>query len=133
MRNTILVATAGGAADETAEYVVGIAAALNANLVVLHVADFEDETDADELLERFSAHATKKHVEAITVKRHGEVVDAIITTADKYDVALIVMGASQGKVLSKWLSSNVFDATSVPVVVIPHNWMQDEDDDDQSR
>lgn len=130
MRNTILVATAGGAADETAEYVVGIAAALKANLVALHVSGFGDDEEADELLDRFTSHAAKKGVEAITVRRYGEVVDAIITCADQHDVALIIMGASQGKVLSKWLSSDVFDSTSVPVVVIPHNWMDDEDDDD---
>lgn len=130
MPNTILVATAGGAADETAEYVARIAAALMAKLVVLHVADFEDDDAARELLERFAEQARKKHVEAITVKQHGEVIDAITTTARRYDVAMIVMGASQGSVLSKWLSSRVFDATSIPVVVIPHNWMQDENESD---
>lgn len=126
MKNTILVATAGGAADKTAEYVVGIAAALKAKLVALHIVEVSDEDDSNEVLERFRSHGKRKDIDVVTTKRTGDVVQNIIDSAREYDAAVIVMGASQGMVLSKWLSADVFEQSTIPVVVIPHHWMDDE-------
>ncbi len=126
MKNTILVATAGGAADKTAKYVVGIAAALRANLVALHIVEVSAEDDSIEVLNRFRSQGKRQDVDVVTAKRCGDVVQNIIDCAREHDAAVIVMGASQGKVFAKWLSSDVFEQSTIPVVVIPHHWMQDD-------
>lgn len=125
MKNNILVATAGGAADKTAENVVGIADALQANLVALHIVEVSEEDASDDVLERFKKYGTRKRTEVATARRHGDVVQNIIDCARECDAAEIVMGASQGKVLSRWLSSEVFEHSTIPVVVI-HHWMEGE-------
>lgn len=126
MTNAILIATAGAAADKTAEYVVGIAASLKAKLIALHVVGIGDDDESVDVLARFESHAARNEVEIHTEKRVGDVVNSIISCAKDHDAALIVLGASKGKVLSQWIGANVFDNSTVPVVVIPHHWIDDD-------
>lgn len=126
--NKILFATAGGAVDETAEYIAGIAESLDAYLVVLHVTDYSCDDEVDDVFDRFAIHACRYDVEIKTLKTTGDVVEGIMRTAKEQDVSLIVMGASRGKVLSRWTSSVVFGSSSIPVLVIPHDWTEDDNE-----
>jgi nucleotide-binding universal stress UspA family protein len=53
---------------------------------------------------------------------HGDVVSQIIEYANENKIDLIVMGASQGKVVSQWISADVMGRTAPPVVVVPHQF-----------
>lgn len=53
--------------------------------------------------------------------KKADIVSAIIDTAVELSADLIIMGASQGKVVSEWLSADVLRRSEIPVVVIPHD------------
>lgn len=49
-------------------------------------------------------------------------VEQIVLCAEQSGIDLIIMGASQGKVISEWLSADVLGHTDTPVLVIPHEF-----------
>lgn len=115
----ILIATAGPpAAHKTAEYLLSIAKRFNAGVTALHVL-FEGETaeSGEETLRIFQGWGQKLGVPVDTVLSQGEIVEEIIENSHGH--ALIVMGASEGRVVSEWLSSNVRHKCEVPVLVVP--------------
>lgn len=117
----ILVPTAGcTAAAEAADYVMQIALAIGADVVVLHVIKPGGSKEAGELSLQYFADAGEKndvHVECQF--REGAVIHNIADFAEENDVDLIVMGASQGRVVDQWLSSDIRNSTSIPVLIIP--------------
>lgn len=117
----ILVPTAGcTAAAETADYVMQVARAINADVVVLHVIKSGGSKEAGELYLEYFANAGEEndvHVECHF--QEGAVAHAIADFAEENEVDLIVMGASQGRVVDQWLSSDVRESTSIPVLIIP--------------
>ena len=120
-RLRILVPTAGRQpAREMADSVVNIARSLNADLVPLHILE-EGETEAAALKGPLviAEAAREAGVNAMPATRHGHLVDAIIDTAERFSVNLIVMGVSEGRVVDQWLSTNVMKSCRVPVVVVP--------------
>ena len=118
----ILVPTAGEApAKETAAYVVGIAKTLDAELTALHVlAEGESAEAGEKALRIFSDLGDKLGVKVSGFLGHGNVVSQIVDYANQNNIDLIVMGASQGKVVSEWISADVMERANPPVVVIPH-------------
>ena len=117
----ILVPTSGCAtAAETAGYVMLVAKAIGADVLVLHVIKPGGSKEAGELSLQYFADAGEEndvHVECQF--REGAVIHSIVDFAEENDVDLIVMGASQGRVVDQWLSSDIRDSTSIPVLIIP--------------
>ena len=118
----ILIPTAGPLpAKENAEYIANIATRLGAELIALHVLQEEEQAGkGEEALNLFSETGQNVQVKVTKILRKGEIVSTIIEVAEQESAALIVMGASRGKVLAEWLSADVMTKTTTPVVVIPH-------------
>ena len=120
----ILVATAGPVpAKKKAEYIVNIAKRLSAELIVLHILREEQANAAGEqALEIFVQAGQEAHVNVARVLEKGDIVPTIIKFAEKEGAGLIIMGASEGKVVAEWVSADVMEKTKIPVVVIPHEY-----------
>lgn len=118
----ILVPTAGArAAKDNAEYILRIAATLNAEVVALHVLRTGEPQPVGEAAVGVFADMGKKGQTPVkTVIKRGDVVATILETAKEEAVQLIVMGASHGKVVDEWMSADALNKTAVPVLVIPH-------------
>ncbi len=117
----ILVPTANAAsAYETAEYVMAIAKALDAELHVLHVMRDESEIEtAEASLKVFELASEEPGVRVKGSLRVGNVVHEIVDYAEKNEIDLVVMGASNGEVVERWLSYDVLGRSAVPVLVMP--------------
>lgn len=120
----ILVATAGPVpAKKRAEYIVNIAKRLGAGLIVLHILREEQaNTEGEQALEIFVQAGQEAHVNVARVLKKGDIVPTIIKSAEKEGADLIIMGASEGKVVAEWVSAGVMEKTKIPVVVIPHEF-----------
>ncbi len=118
----LLVPTSGAAsASETAEYVMQIAQAINAELLVLHVIKRGHASEAGELpLETFQIAGTQAGINVKCHLREGAVIGEIIDFAEENEIDLIVMGASNGAIVEQWISSDVCGNTRIPVLVIPY-------------
>ena len=62
------------------------------------------------------------HINVTRVLEKGDIVPTIIKFAEKEGADLIIMGASEGKVVAEWVSAGVMEKTKIPVVVIPHKF-----------
>lgn len=118
----ILVPTAGPtAAAEIADYTTQIADSLDAHLVVLHVLRIGQSREAGELTLSYFVDAAKNYdVKVETHMVEGAMLNRIIDFAEDNEIDLIVMGASHGSIVDEWISSDVRENTSVPVLVIPY-------------
>jgi nucleotide-binding universal stress UspA family protein len=118
----ILVPTAGPVpAKEKAEYIANIAKRLGAELIAMHVLKEEEQAEkGEEALNLFSDAGQNAQVSVTKVLKKGDIVSAIIESAEEESADLIVMGASRGKVVAEWVSADVMTKTTIPVVVIPH-------------
>ena len=119
----ILVATAGPVpAKKKAEYIVNIAKRLDAGVIALHILQGEDQKPGQAALAMFSETGQKMHVNVAGVLEKGDIVPTIVKFAEKEGADLIIMGASEGKVVAEWVSAGVMEKTKIPVVVIPHEF-----------
>jgi nucleotide-binding universal stress UspA family protein len=118
----MLVPTSGAAsARETADYVMQVAQAMNADLSVLHVIKPGHASEAGELpLETFKNAAEAAEIKVECFLREGAVIHQIIDFAEENNIDLIVMGASNGVIVDQWVSSDVCGNTNIPVLVIPY-------------
>ena len=118
----ILVPTAGPVpAREKADYIVNIAKGLGADLTVLHILkEGEQGEKVEEAFDLFAQAGQKAEVNVAKLSGKGDVVSSIIDWAEEESADLIIMGASPGKVVAKWISADVMTKTKIPVVVIPH-------------
>jgi nucleotide-binding universal stress UspA family protein len=116
----LLVPTAGSVpAQSNAEYIVKIAKSLSASLLVIHIVEKGPTEDGKRALDIFQKEGRVQNVDVQTEMVVGDVVQKILEFSDKKEADLIVMGASQGIVVYKWLATNVLDRSKVPVVIIP--------------
>jgi len=123
MAMKILVPSAGTEpAKENVRYIVDIAKKLGAEILALHIVAPGDQTTEEEVFSVFTKEAQKSEVPVWKLLWKGEVVPTIINVAQKEGVDLIVMGASEGRVVADWVSSDVVGKSGVPVVVIPHEY-----------
>ena len=118
----ILVPTAGPTtAASIAEYMMQVAQSIDADIVALHVCRPGGSTEAAELsLDYFINAGREAGVVVESCVREGAVIHQIVDFAEQNAVDLIVMGASQGRVVDQWLSSDVRDQTCIPVLVVPY-------------
>ena len=118
----MLVPTSGiASASETVEYVMQVAQAIHAELVVLHVIKPGHSREAGELaLETFQIAAANAGIKVDSHLREGAVINQIIDFAEENEIDLIVMGASNGAIVDQWISSDVCGNTRIPVLVIPY-------------
>ena len=122
----MLVPTSGAAsARETAEYVMQVAQAMDAELLVMHVIKPGHASEAGELpLETFQIAAAEAGIKIDCQIREGGVINQIIDFAEENEVDLIVMGASKGAIVDQWISSDVCGHTNIPVLVIPYQVLE---------
>jgi nucleotide-binding universal stress UspA family protein len=116
----LLVPTAGPIpAREKAEYVSKLACSLEAELIVLHIAKNDDETLGQEAFKIFENQCNKENIQLKTIIEHGEIVPTISKIAESENADLIVMGASEEKIVAKWLAADIMERSKVPIVIIP--------------
>jgi nucleotide-binding universal stress UspA family protein len=120
----ILVTTAGPVpAKKKAEYIVNIARGLGADIIALHILQEEQNKEkGEQALDIFAQAGQEAHVNVARVLEKGDIVPAIVKSAEKEGADLIIMGASEGRVVAEWVSAGVMEKTNVPVVVIPHEF-----------
>jgi nucleotide-binding universal stress UspA family protein len=116
----LLIPTAGPVpAKEKAEYVSKLACSLDAELLILHIVQNDDETPGLEAFKIFEKQCKKDDIDFKTKIEHGEIVHTISKVAEKEEVDLIVMGASAGNIVGKWLVADIMERSKVPIVIIP--------------
>lgn len=116
----LLIPTAGPVpAREKAEYVSKLACSLEAELLVLHIVQNNDETPGLEAFKIFNNQCNKDSVKLNTIIESGEIVPTISKVAESENVDLIVMGASEGKIVAKWLAADIMERSKIPIVIIP--------------
>lgn len=113
------------AAAEIANYVINIAKRLDATLIALHIlSDGESEEDGRNCCDVLYKAAKDSGVNVETQIAQGDVVQSIIDAAERQRADLVVMGASNGKVVKRWLSADVMHRSETPVLVVPHCYGQ---------
>ena len=116
----ILVPTAGPEpAREKAEYISKLACNLEAELIILHIAQDNNHEPGKEAFKIFENQCNKDNIKIKTIIQEGKVVPTISKVAEDEGADLIVMGASEGRVVAKWLVADVLERSKIPVVMIP--------------
>jgi nucleotide-binding universal stress UspA family protein len=116
----ILVPTSGIVpAKEKAEYILDLAKRLNSEVAVIHILDLGEDAGGEEALQVFKDIGEKMGVNVTTHLKEGNVVPTIVDFAESENAGLIVMGASEGRIVAEWILTDVIDKTSIPVVIIP--------------
>jgi nucleotide-binding universal stress UspA family protein len=125
----MLVPTAGPTpAAGNAEYIVRMAKRLRAEVIVIHILDKIRQVDRGERAEGekslkiFATTCERLAVPFKTLLKEGDVVRTITEVADDEKVDLIVMGASEGRIVAQWIVADVLERTKVPVVIIPYGF-----------
>jgi nucleotide-binding universal stress UspA family protein len=52
----------------------------------------------------------------------GEIVSVISEVAESENVDLIIMGASEGRIVEKWIAVDIIEKSKVPIVIIPQGF-----------
>jgi len=117
----ILATTSGVVpAKIKAYYIIDMARRLDAEVLVLYIKKPEErDNKGDEAVKIFSNIGLHEHIPVITTIKKGEIIPVIINTADEESVDLIIMGASDGRDVDKWISAGVMNKTTIPVLMIP--------------
>ena len=116
----LLIPTAGPVpAKERAEYVSRLACSLEAEMIVLHIVQEDKKELGNEAFKIFEKQCKKDNIKIKTITEKGKVVPIITKIAEAEDVDLIVMGASAGLVVAKWMAADVLERSKVPIVIIP--------------
>lgn len=119
----ILVPTAGPVpAAEKANYILEIAKKLNADVTVLHILDLAETDTGEKALKIFEDLGSELGVKVKTTLKEGNVVPIIVDTADDEKANLIIMGASEGRIIADWIVTQVLEKSNVPVVIIPYGF-----------
>jgi len=121
----ILVPTAGPVpAAEKANYILEIAKKLNADVTVLHILDLAETNQGEEALKIFEDLGKEFGVKVNTILKEGNVVPSIVESADSEKVNLIIMGASEGRIIADWIVSQVLEKSNIPIVIIPYGFQK---------
>jgi len=118
---SILVPTAGPVpAKMNAERIVDIAKRFDARVVVVHISDQGESTEGGELaLEHFGKAAKKAGVDLETVQVVGEISSMIIEQAKYHEADLILMGATEGRGVARWIMDKVMSNVDTPILILP--------------
>jgi nucleotide-binding universal stress UspA family protein len=122
----LLVPTAGPIpAKERADYILSIAKNFGAEVLVLHIAEEgEDQTTGKEALMIFEDAGKRLEIPLTTHLKIGKVVKTLSEFAETESVDLIVMGASEGRIVAQWIVTDVIERSKIPVVIIPYGFSQ---------
>ncbi len=119
----ILIPTAGPVpAAEKANYILEIAQKLGADVTVLHILDLAESSEGEKALKIFEDLGSEIGVNVKTILKEGNVVPIIVDTADDEEANLIIMGASEGRIIADWIVTQVLEKSNVPVVIIPYGY-----------
>ncbi|MCK5559105.1 MAG: universal stress protein [Thermoplasmata archaeon] len=119
----ILVPTAGPVpAAEKANYILEIAKKLNADVTILHILDLAETDAGEQAMKIFKDLGDELGVDVNTILKEGNVVPIIVDTADDEEANLIIMGASEGRIIADWIVTQVLEKSNVPVVIIPYGF-----------
>ena len=120
----MMVPTAGPfSAHRNARYIVRMAHRLSADVLVVHIRDKgESREGGDEALDIFGEEARMVGMTIEKIPAVGEVSQTIIELAKFHEVDLIVLGATRGRSVSRWVIDTIINKTDIPVVLIPWNF-----------
>jgi nucleotide-binding universal stress UspA family protein len=120
----MMVPTAGPfSAHRNARYIMKMAQKLRADVIVVHIRDKgESRVGGDEALDIFNEEARMLGLTIEKIPALGEISQTIIELARFHEVDLIVMGATQGRSVSRWIIDTIINKTDIPVVLIPWNY-----------
>jgi nucleotide-binding universal stress UspA family protein len=116
----IMVTTAGSVpAKKKADYLVTVASRVNAQLIVLHVVDSQDEyEDGQQALAIFQRQTATPKIRPIL--RIGRLTDTIAKTAQEEEVDLIILGLDERGDISSAISREILAKTDIPVLLVPN-------------
>jgi nucleotide-binding universal stress UspA family protein len=116
----IMVTTAGSVpAKKKADYLVTIASRADAQLIVLHVVDSQDEyEDGQQALDIFQRQKTTPKIRSIL--RIGRLTDTIAKTAQEEGVDLIILGLDERGDISSAISREILAKADIPVLLVPN-------------
>lgn len=119
----LLVPTAGPVpAEDNAEYILGIAKKLGADVSVIHILDLAEHDEGKTALEIFEKTGNILGVDVRTYLKEGNIVPTIVEFAEDEGANLIIMGASKGRIVAEWIVTDVLEKSVVPVVIIPYGF-----------
>jgi len=120
----MMVPTAGPfSAHKNARYIIRMAKKLNADVLVVHIRDKgESREGGDEALDIFNEEARSVDMTIEKIPAVGEVSQTIIELSKFHEVDLIVLGATRGRSVSRWIIETIINKTDIPVVLIPWNY-----------
>jgi len=119
----LLVPTAGPLpAEEKADYVMNVAKMLEAEVIALNISDSKDSPEGQKALDIYQQEADKAGVKISTQLKSGDVISVISEVAESENVDLIVMGASEGRLVAKWIAVDILEKSKVPIVIIPQGF-----------
>jgi nucleotide-binding universal stress UspA family protein len=119
----ILVPTAGPVpAAENASYILEIAKKLHADVTVLHILDLAETDAGDQALKIFTDLGEELGVSVKTILKEGNVVPIIVESAENEEAKLIIMGATQGRIVADWIVTQVLEKSNTPIVIIPYGF-----------
>ena len=116
----IMVTTAGSVpAKKKADSLVTVASRVNAQLIVLHVVDSQDEyEDGQQALAIFQRQAATPKIRPIL--RIGRLTDTIAKTAQEEEADLIILGLDERGDISSAISREILAKTDIPVLLVPN-------------
>ena len=116
----ILIPMTGNAVmAETIDFATQLADSLDAEVIVLSVS-LRSETSQNESIFRSVGEETTKHKVELDIQyANGSLLDSTIEFAEKQDIDLIVMGASDGSFSGQFSVSDFRNRTSIPILLIP--------------
>ena len=98
-----------------------IAKTMGAEIHALHVIEEDADVESvDDAIKVFELASEEFGVRVRGSVSTGKVADEIIKYAEFHDINLVLMGASDGEVVEKWLSNDVLGHTTIPVLVMPY-------------
>jgi nucleotide-binding universal stress UspA family protein len=116
----ILVPTSGPVpAEENARYILKMARSLRAEVLVVHVRDKGESREGDLALDIFDKVSKELGVKVRLKPAIGEVSKTLIEIAKLEEVNLIVLGATEGRNVARWIIDKIKEETDIPVVIIP--------------
>lgn len=115
----ILAATSGSMpAKERADYIISLAEKLNAELVVLHVINKQDDySNGEKALDIFRFKGRGERIK--TIFRVGNITDTISNTAESENADLILVGIEGGLDSLNNICRGIARNTSIPIVLVP--------------
>jgi len=124
----ILVPTAGGKqVRKTAEFVMKLAQNVDGSVTALYIVQSSTRKNIEigvKALNEFNQAGTREGVMVATLIEEGDVIEKILETIEDKKISLVVMGASEKGLVSRWgradVTSEILEQVDIPTVIMPH-------------